>query len=278
MSRLARASAKFDNVSAVDAYTARKLWLCQMGSFESSNPEGATSKRRVLSTAPGLAIPARRAIVVLDETWIVGDSSVDGWKNAPIRLSYWVKKATDLFTYQTPGQAALATGGTAAYASREYLKDTVDAITTADYNPQYDVYFAQGETPVRGGFLRTAENLMRVRVVRDAIAGFKHLSVDDIGLDAEITATFTSSTYNPATDSKSVISVAVPALLFSRVFEYSNATEADPKYLTGDKTLIVSQSSITPTVGQEITAEGKSWKAMQITQVYDAWELHLRLR
>lgn len=276
--RLARASSAFDNVPAVDAYTTRRLWQCQMGSFESANPEGTTAKRRVLSTAPGLAMPARRVIVVLDETWIVGDSSVDGWNGKPIRMSYWAKRATDLFTYQNPGQAALGAGGTAAYASREFLKDTVDAITTANYNPQYDVYLAKNETPVRGGFLRSSTDLMRIRVVRDALAGFKHLSVDAIGLDAEFTATFTSATYSPVTDSRSVVSVAVPALLFSRVYEYENDTEADPKYLTGDKTLIVSQTSITPTVGQEVTVDGKAWKTMQISPVYDAWELHLRLR
>ena len=97
----------FDSIGMHDGYTGRLLFYGQPASFETSNPEGSVSKRRVLSLAPDITIPARRCLRFLSERWIVGDGSADGLFDTALRTSFWVKKVTDEFTYRTPGEAAL---------------------------------------------------------------------------------------------------------------------------------------------------------------------------
>lgn len=267
----------FDSVGMHDGYTGRFLFYGQPASFETSNPEGSVSKRRVLSLASNIVIPARRCLRFIGERWIVGDGSADGLFDTALRTSFWVKKVTDEFTYRTPGEAALGAGGTTAYAQREYLRDTTNGGTDAEYDPQYEVFFASGETPVKNGYLVSDTTILRVRAVRPALAGFLMVSSDEIGLPARVTATFDTGAYDPATDSYAAGSAAVPTLLYDRSKEYILRTEADPKNLAGDRTMIVAKTSITPVVGQQLAADGATWQVLTVTSNQDAWSLHLKV-
>ena len=269
-------SRAFDTIDTFDGYTGRFLFKTQPASFETAQPDGAISKRRVLSLAPEYTWPTRRCVRFLGETWLVGDGSMDGMFNTAVRASYWLRKSTDLVTYRTPGQAALGAGGTQAHAQREYLKDTVNGVTDAEYDPQFETFLAKTEAPVKNGYLATATNLWRIRAVRDSLSGFLMLSSDDIGLQSVSTATFLSSTYAPATDTYTGASATAPVLVFDRSKEYWQQTEADPKHLSGDQTMVVAKSSLTPLVGQKITALGQAWRAEAVTSDNDAWSVHLR--
>lgn len=268
----------FDTIETFDAYSGRYLFKSQPGSFETSNPEGSVARRRVLSVAPGLTMPARRVIRLLNELWIVGAGSSDGMFGRNVRDSYWMRKATDFATVRTPGQAALNAGGFTAYCMREYLKDTVDASTTADYYAQYETHFAISELVTSGGYIVTPTKLFRVRAARDDVAGFLMASTDDVGLEALVTATFTTSSYTPSTDTNTTISTAVPALLINRARLFRLETQSDARYLAGDHTLLVAKSSITPEPGQEITVDSRKWRIEQVTTEQDAWSLHIRRR
>lgn len=268
----------FDSIGMHDGYSGRLLFYGQPASFETSNPEGSVSKRRVLSLAPECVIPARRCLRFLSERWIVGDGSADGlFGDEILRKSYWVKKATDEFTYRTPGEAALGAGGRTAWAQREYLKDTVNSVSDAEYDPQYEVFFGTGETPVKGGYLTSAGVLLRIRAVRPALSGFIMVSADEIGAGAAMGASFFTGAYDPITDTTAAGTSTVPTLLYERAKEYTLRTEADPKNLSGDRTMVVAKSSITPVVGQAVAADGISWRVIAMTSHLDAWSLHLRV-
>lgn len=268
----------FDSIGMHDGYSGRLLFYGQPASFETSNPEGSVSKRRVLSLAPECVIPARRCLRFLSERWIVGDGSADGlFGDEILRKSYWVKKVTDEFTYRTPGQAALGGGGMTAWAQREYLKDTVNSVSDAEYDPQYEVFFATSETPAKGGYLTSAGVLLRIRAVRPALAGFTMVSADEIGAGAAVSASFATGTYDPLTDTTAAGASTVPTLLYERVKEYTLRTEADPKNLSGDRTMVVSKTSLTPFVGQAVTADSINWRVIAMTPHLDAWSLHLRV-
>lgn len=276
--KFSNVSKVFDTIETFDAYSGRFLFKAQPGSFETSNPEGSVARRRILSVAPGLVMPARRVIRMLNELWIVGAGSSDGMFGRNVRDSYWMRKATDFATVRTPGQAALNAGGFTAYCMRDYLKDTVDASTSANYYAQYETHFAIDEPVLQGHFVVTPTKMFRVRAARDDVAGFLMASTDDVGLEALVTATFTTSSYTPSTDTNTTISTAVPALLIERAKLYRLETQADARYLSGDHTLLVAKTSITPEPGQEITVSSRTWRIEQVTSELDAWSLHIRRR
>jgi hypothetical protein len=276
--KFSNVSKVFDTIETFDAYSGRYLFKSQPDSFETSNPEGSVARRRVLSVAPGLVMPARRVIRLLNELWIVGAGSSDGMFGRNVRDSYWMRKATDFATIRTPGQAALGTGGFTTYCMREYLKDTIDASTSADYYAQYETHFSITELVTRGGYIVTPTKLFRVRAARDDVAGFLMASTDELGLESLVTATFTSSSYSPATDTNTTTNTAVPALIINRARLYRLETQDDARYLSGDHTLLVAKSSITPEPGWEITVDGRPWRIEQVTTEQDAWSLHIRRR
>jgi hypothetical protein len=271
-------AAVFDTLDTFDGYSGRFLFKSQQGSFETAQPEGSLAKRRVLSVAPGVIMPRRLCVEILGERWVVGAGSVDGLFNRAVRASYWTRKATDLMVVRTPGEAAVAAGGFQAYCMREYFKDTVDGQSTADYFPQYETHFASSEPIARGQFLVQGTRLFRIRSVRDSEAGFLMASADDLGTDARQTATFTTSTYSPETDSSTVASSEVMGVLIERARLYSKLTHADAQYLAGDHTLLVDKLTVTPSPGQEVTVADALWRVEQVTSEQDAWALHIRRR
>lgn len=274
--KFSNVSRYFDTISVSDGYTGRYLFKGQPGAFESSSPEGNTSKRRVLSLASTLSIPVRRCVTLMGETWLIGDSTNDGLYDTVLRTGYWMRKSSGLVTVQTPGAGVLNSGGTAVHALREYLKDTVDPSTSAEYDPQYVYSFSTYETVAKGYILRSGSDLLHVRSVYRDLGGFQVAVADLLGAGAAVTATFTTSTYAPSTDSYSTINTAAPALLVERAKLYELQTPADQTYAAGDSSLLVAKSSITPTPGQRLTIASEPWLVRQVTSYNDAWLLHMR--
>ena len=81
----------------------------------------------------------------------------------------------------------LASGGTAAYAQLEYLKDTVNTVSDADYDPQYEIFFASDETLSKGYFLVGSSGIYRVRSVYLHLAGFNTAVSDKLDVTAPAT-------------------------------------------------------------------------------------------
>lgn len=277
--RFAQAARFGDTIDTFDGYTGRYLFKSQPAAFETSNPEGSTSKRRVMSVAPDITIPERRCLAFGGETWIVGDGSTDSFRNRPVRTSYWLRKGVELFTIRTPGQAAIGIAELAsAYGMREYLKDTVDGQSSTNYYPQYETHFAKSEEIERGYFIESDSRIYRVRAVRDDPAGFWLISTDELDPGSRKFAFFLTTTYNPSTDTYDTISTNKQILLMERGRSYDLVTQADPTYQAGDKTMFVPKTSITPVTGQEITIDSVAWRIEQLGEEHDAWVAHLRRR
>ena len=108
--KLANAAKFFDRVSIQDAYTGTTLpYKVQFSTFDETDPDGSISKRRSMSLAPGLTLPARRVISLLGgEIWLLGEPSADAVFDKPIRQTVPMRRATNLAQALTPGQVAEA--------------------------------------------------------------------------------------------------------------------------------------------------------------------------
>lgn len=274
--KLKSASRKFDTCPVYDAYSSALLFKAQVSTFLEAAPDGSTAKRRVLSLDPSIAPPTHSAINVLNETWVVGDGILDEWRGSSIRASYWMKFSSGLFSVLTPAQACLGTAVATQHAQRDYLKDTVNNLTNAQYDPFWVFHLSKNAVVAKGTFLKQGSVLYRVRTQHLSLEGFKQAQCDEIDYGV-ITSTFSSTgVYDPVSDTYSSASLAVPSLLMDYYKVYDYKTQSDPSNLAGDMALVVAKSSVSPVVGQNVVVNSESWRIVAIVPDQDAWSLHIR--
>lgn len=267
----------FDDIPITDGYTGAALYSGQFSSFLEASPDGSTAQRRTLSLAPGLVIPARRVLTALTERWIVGMGNLDGIYGQAIRQSFWTKKVTDTFQILTPAQAALAQSGVTAYGHREYLKDTINLFTDAQYDPFWDIYFSNTEPVFKGTFLKSGTTLYRARSLHTGKEGLFDASCDELDIGAGVAVVFPQTgAYSPHTDSYAAGSVTTTGILLDRYKLFEYRTEADAKTAAGDMSLVVAQSVVTPKVGWAVTIAAQPWRVEAVTPELDGYLLHVR--
>lgn len=278
--KLANAALYFDRDSVYDGYTGTLLFKAQFASYDGSLPDGSFSRRRTVSVGPDVVHPARSVVTVHGERWIVGEFIRDGFFDAPIRKTASAKAVTDLFTFLTPGQAALgAVGTTTAYGQERYLKDTVNTPTTSDYSPQYEITFGPNEVVPDEYFLRSPNDLYHIRTTYRALEGFTVATADligatDYGENKYVTAVFGGG-IDPITELPAAGTTTTGILLYAYKL-YFHATEADPKNNQGDKTLIVAKSAVTPVNGGPVVIDSEPYRIFGITSYHDSWNLRVR--
>lgn len=267
----------YDDIAVTDGYSGAALFNAQFSSFMEASPDGSTSQRRTLSMAPGLSIPSRGVISALNERWIVGTGNVDGIYGQAIRQSFWMKKTTGLYGVMLPGVAALGGAGTSAYGHKIYLKDTVNGVSDSEYDPFYNFYFHPSEATAKGSILKSGSTYYYVRSTNLGISGLVEAGSDELDTGAYQTVTFSSTgAYDPVTDAYAAGATVTSGLLMDRYMLYQQKTEADLKSMSGDMSLLVSTSVITPVVGKLVILSSRSWKILAVTAEQDAWLLHIR--
>jgi hypothetical protein len=274
--KLKAAARRFDTCPVYDAYNNALLFKAQVSTFLEASPDGSTAKRRVLSVDPSITPPTHSTINVLNELWVVGDGILDEWRGGAIRASYWMKASSGLFSLVTPGQACSGTVVAAQHGQRDYLKDTVNGVTDAQYDPFWIFHFSKNAVIAKGTLVKQGPTLYRVRTVHLSLEGFKTAQCDEIDYGV-ISSTFTSTgVYNPVLDTYSAASVTVPSILLDYYKVYEFRTQASPSNLAGDMALIVAKSSVSPVVGQNVVVNSESWRIIAIVSDQDAWSLHIR--
>lgn len=267
----------FDDIAVTDGYSGIDLFYAQFSSFIEASPDGSTSQRRTMSMAPGLTLPSRGTISALGERWIVGLGNVDGIYGKAIRQSFWTKKATGLYGLASPGLAAAGGLGTQAYGHKIYLKDTVNGVSDSEYDPFYNFYFHPSEPISKGSIVKEGSTYHYVRATSLGVSGLVEAGSDELDAGAFQTVTFTSTgLYDPVLDVHSAGSTVTSGILMDRYVLYQQRTEADLKSMSGDMSLLVAVSMVTPVVGKVVEIASRPWKILAVTSEQDAWLLHIR--
>lgn len=263
----------FDDIPVVDAYTGLFAFNGQFSTFEETAINGSTERKRSLSVAPGVIVPARNVVTIFGENWIIGSGNTDGIYGRAIRKGYYLKRADELAVVRSPAQLLASAVGASMYVNRMYLKDTVNGVTDSQYDPFWEVYTGASEVTPRGYFISVAGLLLRIRTSHKELSGFNLAQSDE--LDTSTLKTLTvpvTPVYNPVTDTYSGTTASVSAVVFDAYKFYKYATVADPKVNSGDLTAIVAASV---PAGQTVTMDGQKWKVASVQAELDAWALHL---
>ncbi len=297
--KLANAAKYFDRVSMADAYTGTAMpYKVQFSTFEETDPDGSVSRRRSMSLAPGLTLPARRVASLLGEIWLLGEPSADAVFDKVIRQTVPMRRVTNLAQALTPGQVVAASTGLAIYGRLEQVKNTVDTATSSDYFPFFTLALAgadfknlnSGWAQVPGFFRIEDGTLFRCRTSYPAEDGMTVVEADLIDRYGLTQAQVTTGAYDPVTDTFAGTTSTFQTLVMPTHQLYRRKAEAE-KFKPEDLTVLVRFADYpAPKVGTPLQiripefnsaapAPNAPFSPVQIVGITleaDCWNLHVR--
>ena len=297
--KLANAAKYFDRVSMADAYTGTAMpYKVQFSTFEETDPDGSVARRRTMSMAPGLTLPARRVASLLGEIWLLGEPSADAVFDKVIRQTVPMRRVTNLAQALTPGQMVAASTGLAIYGRLEQVKNTVDTATSSDYFPFFTLTLAGAEfknlnsdwAQVPGFFRIEDGTLFRCRTSYPAEDGMTVVEADLIDRYGLTQAQVTTGAYDPVTDTFAGTTSTFQTLVMPTHQLYRRKAEAE-KFKPEDLTVLVRFADYpAPKVGTPLQiripefnsaapAPNASFSPVQIVGITleaDCWNLHVR--
>ncbi len=297
--KLANAAKYFDRVSMADAYTGTAMpYKVQFSTFEETDPDGSVSRRRSMSLAPGLTLPARRVASLLGEIWLLGEPSADAVFDKVIRQTVPMRRVTNLAQALTPGQVVTASTGLAIYGRLEQVKNTVDTATSSDYFPFFTLALAgadfknlnSGWAQVPGFFRIEDGTLFRCRTSYPAEDGMTVVEADLIDRYGLTQAQVTTGAYDPVTDTFTGTASTFQTLVMPTHQLYRRKAEAE-KFKPEDLTVLVRFADYpAPKVGTPLQiripefnsaapAPNAPFSPVQIVGITleaDCWNLHVR--
>ncbi len=269
----------FDKDPVYDGYSSALLFYGHTSPHDDHTSSGATSRRRTLTTVPTNTAPARGVVLLYGERWLVGSNNPDTYYGAQIRRNFDLKKSTGLMKLLTPAQACLSASGTDFYAHKEYFKDTLDPMSSADVDTQWNIFCPTNEAVVKGSFLREGTTVYRVRNIYPTIELLHVAETDQFDADALQAVAFVSTgAIDPLTDLPAAIAISTTGIQTDQPKYYQFRLEAEAERKPGDRTVFVAKSVTTPTVGAIFTMLSKSWRVLSIVSEGDAWALQARLK
>lgn len=273
--KLSNAASYFDQLVVADAYTPATTFLAQLNLYDDSVRDGMTVERRVISTAPSVSIPSRRAIAFDGLQWLVGDMTPDVFGNEVIRRKYPIHRCDGLATLKTIQQALQAAAGSTAYTGLVWSRGAKEIEVSAGVFDVLNAYFSSYETVAERTLISLNSKWHLTRTVYRSSAGFNVALVDELPEPVIESATFVVRTYNPVTDSYSTSNSAQTVLRvrWQSAFEYLSA--ATEPYSRGDLQCMV-QKTVTPKVQDTVTLSDGSWRVLSILDEGTYWSMHLR--
>lgn len=297
--KLANAAKYFDRVSMADAYTGTAMpYKVQFSTFEETDPDGSVARRRTLSMAPSLTLPARRVASLLGEIWLLGEPSADAVFDKVIRQTVPMRRVTNLAQALTPGQMVAASTGLAIYGRLEQVKNTVDTATSSDYFPFFTLTLAgtdfknlNSDWAQVPGFFRIEDGtLFRCRTSYPAEDGMTVVEADLIDRYGLTQAQVTTGAYDPVTDTFAGTTSTFQTLVMPTHQLYRRKAEAE-KFKPEDLTVLVRFADYpAPKVGTPLQiripefnsaapAPNAPFSPVQIVGITleaDCWNLHVR--
>lgn len=273
--RLAAAAARFDKQVLTDAYGSATL-LGQFDLFDDSKRDGAVTRRRMLSVAPGVSMPARGALASDGIVWLVGMQNPDYFNGAAIRRKYPLHQSDGLASVQSFGQYLSSTAGLSAYSAIEWTKAMKEIDESSDLVDVLTAVFTKGESLTLPAMMTLAGATYLLREAHVSSAGFQVVNADEIKAPASETGTFTGRTYDPVNDTwtGSNVSVKFLRLRWQSHFEYLSPRTLH--YLPGDDTLVCLKSAATPKANDTVVLADGKWQVLNVQSEGDCWSIHAR--
>ena len=272
--RLYRAAHARDSITATDAYGTASF-KCQLAPLELFKIEGTKVKVRQLSTAPDVTIPARGAIRINGDVFLIGHGSTDFWKGEPIRVNYVTQGADGLATLTTIEGALAAAPGVQAYASAEFSRYMPEGADSSKYPPQYELFLAESETiaadmlvSLNGLWYLVKESYKSPSGVRVALANVLADPVFE-------TVSLSVNTYDPVADATTSVTTSHPIMRVKWTEHYTYLSIGTETYERGDQQVFMLKTA-TPKPSDTLTLSDGTWRILAVQDEGTRWSCHVR--
>lgn len=275
--RLHRAATRFDDSVLYDAYTETFVGKGQLDPTDIFKLDGASVRRRVISVAPGVVLPTRRAVRLGADVYLIGEPSTDEWRGTPIRTKYVLHQTPSMATIKTFAEALADLPGRTMYASREWNKDVPDMQASSDYFNDYHVFVSHTEQVSMYDLVYVDNQWHICHAVHPSLSGFTDAVCHEILGPVFETATVTSNLYDPLTDSYAGADVSVKLLRMRWQEQYKYLTQAQEDYKRGDETVVVLKSAwpmVSPSDSLQLS-DGE-WRVLSVVDKGTTLALHTR--
>ncbi len=272
--RLLDAARRFDRTTATDAYSAA-TFKCQFEVLAYSKIDGVAVKKRQISTASSVTIPARRVVTIHGQTYLVGHGAPDFWDDEIIRLNYVVQGADGLANLTTIADELAGTAPGTAYAALAFAKYLPDAEDSSKYPPQYQVFLSGTESAPADSLIYLNSVWYLVKESYVSTSGLRVSLANVVDSPNFEMATFTSRVYAPLTDTyvDTPSAIKVFRIKWAEHFEYlSKATE---QYERGDLTVMMLKA-VTPDPPDTLTLSDGVWRILSAQDEGLTWNCHAR--
>ncbi len=266
----------FDQTLCVDAYGV-DTFMAQLEPLDYYKLDGASVKRRIMSTGPDVDLPSRMTIRIDDQVYLVGDKTPEHFQGNLIRNRYVMSGADSLVTVRSPAQVLQQSGGREVWATLVFNKVQTDERFSSLPVAEFRV------------FLGSAESINEHDIVLDGqfaylvIAPYKSDSglISGVALRLEHSvpepAMYVSTTYDPISDTN-VEALTPTSVIRSRwSYDFAYLSAGTPKYAHGDMTML-GLSSVFASVKNDhiIECAGDRWSVVTSSQQGDVVRMHVR--
>ena len=272
--RLLDAARRFDTTTATDAYSAA-TFKCQFEVLAYSKIDGVAVKKRQISTASSVTIPARRVVVISGQAYLIGHSAPDFWYDSIIRLNYVIQGADGVANLTTIAAELAGTPPSTAYAALAFAKYLPDAEDSSKYPPQYQVFLSGTESAPADSLIYLNSVWYLVKESYVSTSGLRVSLANVVDSPNFEMATFTSRVYAPLTDTyvDTPSAIKVFRIKWAEHFEYlSKATE---QYERGDLTVMILKA-VTPDPPDTLTLSDGVWRILSAQDEGLTWSCHAR--
>lgn len=277
MTRLQRASNKYNDLQAADAYTPTSIFLCQFEPMSFSKIDGVAVRKRQISIAPGVTLPARGCITISGETYICSHPAPDFWRGSVIRQTVILQGSDGLAKFTTIADELNNAPGVQAHAAKVFAKYMPDQVDSSKYPPQYQIFMAGTESAPADSLIQIDSDWFLVKQSYESTSGMRVALSNLLESPTFETILAGERTYDPLTDSWSSTptSAKVMRVKWSEHYEYLTADST--KYQVGDLQVFMLQSALPSLkVGDSLTLSDGMWKVLSLRPEGTTWSIHAR--
>lgn len=268
--RLSDAASYFDRTPVNDGYTGDFLFNAQMGLYDDTKRDSEVAERRVISTAAGVEIPARRVVELLGACYILGKANPDVHDGEVVRQGLVAHEASTLAQIKTLEQASLGLAGVEAWSAHAWVKNKAFSEQDSVLTPEFHLFFAATEVMRKNLVVSYQDQLYIVRAHNIGAAGLRVVTAEEIEDPSFDTGTVRAG-YDPVAGTFATVDQTIKLLRvrWQALFKYGS--NLDTAFGPDEEQFVIAKSEFTAVPGARITLSDGTFKVSSVDSVENVW-------
>lgn len=272
--KLSNAARMGDTVVASDAYGTAQV-MVQYDPMSYAKIDGVSVRKRQISAAPSVAMPARGVITIDGQKYLVGHGAPDYWRGKAIRVSYVIQGADGLANLSSIAESLSNAAPRTAYAALVFSKYMPEANDNSKYPPQYQMFLAGAEEAPADSLIELDSRFFLVKQSYISTSGLRVALVNEIEDPVFETVTFGSRTYDPLTDTYTSAGSPIKIMRVKWSEHYLYLSKASETYERGDMQIFILKAS-TPKPSDTLALADGTWRILAVQDEGLHWSCHAR--